>query len=416
QRDAEVTMVFVQSTAREENIVTYFEERDTEKTKEVFSDFFKRIATMPEVVRVNVYDLEGTVIWSDDARLINHRFMPNPELIRALSGELAVASGTSGKPIKAEHVFDHDALYFAEMYIPIWNEDETQVVGVFEVYKVPLMLFKAIKRGNRLVWSSAVIGGFFLYASLFWIVRRAAYVMREQQEQLVESEKLTVVGELTSAVIHGIRNPLTSMRSSAEVALETNSPSWLHRAAKEMTLEGDRLTASIRELQAYSETSGGTFTSIPFNEFLRSTLGSLEKKLKQFEINVTLELQEQAPKIDAEEAPLRQVFTSLVENAVEAMPKGGELTISSRVMEGNRLEIRIIDTGIGIPEEEMKNIFKPFFTSKRKGVGVGLPLAKRILERHNGRIHLTSRVGSGTTVLIEMPLSEIIVPETVTTH
>ncbi|MFQ5597074.1 MAG: sensor histidine kinase [Nitrospiria bacterium] len=416
QRDAEVTKAFVQSTARQENIVTYFEERNIDKTNEVFNDFFSRIATMPEVVRVYVYDVDGNVIWSDDPRLIDHNFMPNPELIQALSGKLTVSSGISGKPTKAEHVFEQEATFFAEVYIPIWNEDESEVIGVFEVYKVPLMLFNTIKRGNRLVWASAAIGGFFLYASLFWIVRRAAYVMRDQQAQLVESEKLSVVGELTSAVIHGIRNPLASMRSSAEVALETDSPSWLHQAAQEMTLEGDRLAASIRELQFYSGTSGGTYTSIPFNELLRSTLRSLEKKLKQNEINITLDLKEPTPKIDADEAQLRQVFTSLVENALEAMSKGGKLTISSLVTEENRLEIQIIDTGIGIPEDEIKNVFKPFFTSKRKGVGVGLSLAKRILEHHNGKIRLTSHLGSGTTIRIELPLSKTDVSETLATH
>jgi two-component system sensor histidine kinase HydH len=332
--------------------------------------------------------------------------MPNPELIRALSGELAVESGTSGKPVKAEHVFDKEVPYFAEFYIPIWNKDETKVVGVFEVYKVPLMLFNTITRGNHLVWSSAVIGGFFLYASLFWIVRRASNVMQKQQEQLVESEKLTVVSELTAAVIHGIRTPLASMRSSAEVALETDAPSWLHQTAREMTLEGDRLAASIRELQVYSEMSEGNYTPVSFNPFLSSTLGTLEKKLKQSEVHVTLDLQVAAPHIDMDEESLRQAFTSLVENAAEAMPKGGKLTISNRAMEGNQLEIKIIDTGIGIPEGEMENIFKPFFTSKRKGVGVGLSLSKRILEGHGGKIHLESRLGFGTTVRIELPLSK----------
>ncbi|HIE64323.1 MAG: ATP-binding protein [Nitrospira sp.] len=406
--DAEVTMAFVQSTAREENLISYFEDKDTEKTKDVFIGFFNRISTMPEVVRVNVYDLEGTVIWSDDKRMINHRFMPNPELIRALSGELVVESGTSGKPVKAEHVFDQEVPYFAEFYFPIWSEDERKVVGVFEVYKVPLMLFSAISRGNRLIWRSAVIGGLFLYATLFWIVRRAADVMQEQQEQLIESEKLTVVGDLTSAVIHGIRNPLASMRSSAEVALETDAPSWLHQTAREMTLEGDRLAASIRELQVYSEKSDGTYTSMPFNGFLHSTLESLGKKLKQYEIKMTLDLQAHTPNIDADAERLHQVFISLIENAIEAMPKGGELAISTRAMEEDRLDIRMTDTGIGIPEEVMKNVFKPFFTSKRKGVGVGLSLAKRILEDHGGKIHLENRPGSGTTVWIEMPLSKTV--------
>ncbi|MFQ5598783.1 MAG: hypothetical protein ACE5GK_12130, partial [Nitrospiria bacterium] len=151
---------------------------------------------MPEVVRINVYDTKGDVIWSDDNRLIGFNFMRNPELIEALSGNVAFASGMSWKPIKGEHVFDEVVPYFAEFYIPIWDEVEKNVIGVFEVYKVPLILFGAIQRGNWIVWTSTVLGGLFLYASLFWIVRRAVSVIRRQEEERVASEKFSAIGEL----------------------------------------------------------------------------------------------------------------------------------------------------------------------------------------------------------------------------
>ncbi|MFQ5779689.1 MAG: sensor histidine kinase [Nitrospiria bacterium] len=403
-RDAEVTMSFVQSIARAEKIDKYFEEENIGKTKGAFEEVFHRIAHMPEVVRANVYDAKGDVIWSDDDRLIGHNFMPNPELIEALTGKLVFAAGLSGKPMKGEHVFDVEAPYFAEIYIPIWSETERRVIGVIEIYKVPLLLFTAIKRGNWLVWASAAVGGLFLYASLFWVVRRAASVIRRQQAQLVESERLTVVGEMASAVAHGIRNPLASIRSSAELALEIGSPSIFRQTANDIMLETDRLAGWIKELLVFSGTSAGKFTSILINDLIRLTLESYEQELKQNEIKVNFNLHEPSPKIQGEEIPIRHVFTSLISNALEAMPDRGELAIESRIRDGNEVEIKVKDTGKGIPEEMIRKVFHPFFTTKQNGVGVGLSLAKRIVERHNGAILLTSQEGCGTTVGIRLPL------------
>ncbi|WDT73573.1 MAG: hypothetical protein MPW17_21760 (plasmid) [Candidatus Manganitrophus sp.] len=293
QRDAVVTMEFVQTIAQAENTRSYFETNDPGKTKTVFEAFFKQIATMPEMVRANVYNSNGSILWSDDDRFIGHRFNPNPQLETALSGRLAVTSGTSGKSSKPEHVFDQEVPFFVEIYIPIWNLPENKVVGVVEVYKVPLTLFHAIQRGNQLVWLSAGLGGIFLYCSLYWIVRRAARVIRRQQEQLVESETMAAIGEMASAVAHGIRNPLASIRSSAEVALEENPP--FRATAEEIIHETDRIEDWIREMLVYSKPPSGTPASIRINDLIQSTLDSLDREMKKRSVKPTLILEPSSP-------------------------------------------------------------------------------------------------------------------------
>lgn len=404
QRDAVVTMEFVQTIAQAENTHSYFETDDPGKTKTFFEAFFKQIATMPEVVRANVYNSNGSILWSDDDRFIGHRFSPNPQLKTAFSGELAVTSGTSGKSSKPEHVFDQEVPFFAEIYVPIWNRPENKVVGVVEVYKVPLTLFHAINRGNRLIWLSAGLGGLFLYVSLFWIVRRAARVIRLQQEQLVESETMAAVGEMASAVAHGIRNPLASIRSSAEVALEENSP--FRATAEEIIHQTDRIEDWIRELLVYSKPVSGTPASIRINDLIQSTLESLDREIKKRNVKSTLTLEPASPLVHADENLLRHVLISLIANALDAMPKGGELTVSGRIEKSaGRVEISIKDTGNGIPRERMDKIFKPFYTTKPKGMGVGLSLAKRIIERHGGALRLESEEGVGTTVSLLLPIA-----------
>ncbi|MCG3117657.1 MAG: ATP-binding protein [Candidatus Manganitrophus sp. SA1] len=404
QRDAVVTMEFVQTIAQAENTRSYFETNDPGKTKTVFEAFFKQIATMPEMVRANVYNSNGSILWSDDDRFIGHRFNPNPQLETALSGRLAVTSGTSGKSSKPEHVFDQEVPFFVEIYIPIWNLPENKVVGVVEVYKVPLTLFHAIQRGNQLVWLSAGLGGIFLYCSLYWIVRRAARVIRRQQEQLVESETMAAIGEMASAVAHGIRNPLASIRSSAEIALEENPP--FRVTAEEIIHETDRIEDWIREMLVYSKPPSGTPASIRINDLIQSTLDSLDREMKKRSVKPTLILEPSSPLVHADEALMRHVLISLIANSLDAMPEGGELRVSSQNQKNaDRVEISIKDTGSGIPKAQMDKVFKPFYTTKSKGMGVGLSLAKRIVERHGGTLRLESKEGLGTTVSLHIPLA-----------
>ncbi len=402
-RDAVVTMEFVQSIAQTENASRYFGPgHEPGKVKATFEEFFRRIATMPEVVRAIVYGRDGAVIWSDNERFIGRRFLPNPQLEEALTGEITVRSGHSGKSLKPEHIMDPDVPFFAEIYIPIRDSDQ-EVVGVVEVYKVPVTLFEAIERGNRLVWINAAIGGLFLFATLFWIVRRADRVIHRQQERLVGSETLAAVGELASTVAHGIRNPLSSIRSSAEVALEKNQLPFYREASSDIMVEIDRLENWIRELLTYSRPVSAAPVPVRIDEVIRTTLESFDRDIKKHNIKVDLDLRP-VPVVSTDETLLRHVVMSLITNALEAMPSGGLLVVSAQeIPEREVIEVRIKDTGVGIPPEKMDKVFRPFYTTKPTGLGMGLPLAKRIIERQGGTITLASQERVGTTVSLRIP-------------
>jgi signal transduction histidine kinase len=100
---------------------------------------------------------------------------------------------------------------------------------------------------------------------------------------------------------------------------------------------------------------------------------------------------------------MKRVFVNIIKNAVDAMPKGGKLTIESRKSNGD-MEIVFSDTGAGMSEETLKNIFKPLFTTKAKGMGFGLPICKRFVEAHGGKIHVRSTVGKGSTFIVTLPI------------
>jgi signal transduction histidine kinase len=425
ERDGVVTMQFVQSALealqpgsavvvngqahrQEAPFVDFFGREHQAPMKAVFEDFFQRLVLMPEVVRANVYAQDGTIIWSSHPDLIGHRFADNPELVRALTGKLAIKTGLVEQHRKAEHVpFTGNMRYFAESYLPIWNNERRAVMGVVEVYKIPDALFHAINQGQRLVWGSAIIGGVFLYGILFGIVRRATLLIRQQQEQLVASETMAALGEMASAVAHNLRNPLASIRSSAEVAAEEEDSCLRRQNTEDIIIVVDRLEGWIRELLTYARPLHHTPAPLQLHTMLQQAVQQFDKDLERHNITLTLEVPVTLPPMLADAHLLQHAVHSLISNAIEAMPHGGTLTITAQFTPGrHQVDLCIRDTGSGIAAEQIAKVFRPFFTTKRKGLGIGLPLARRIIERHGGTITLRSTIGHGTTVIVQLPVTE----------
>jgi two-component system sensor histidine kinase HydH len=309
---------------------------------------------------------------------------------------------------KAEHVeFAQDVSRFVEYYIPIWDTPKHTIVGVVEVYKTPHALFAAIAKGQRLVWGSAIAGGLFLYASLFWIVRRATQLIQRQQEQLVEAETMATVGEMASTIAHNLRNPLASIRSSAEIALEEDASPLIQEIAQGIILAVDRLEQWIRELVGYVRPLPHTHMPVQLNSIIQNTLQDVQTAISNQHVKLIVDLTEPLPLLSADAGLLQQACHSVIVNALEAMPNGGTLTIKSLLStNGKYIQLDMRDSGVGIPQDQLEKIFRPFFTTKRKGLGVGLSLVKRIVERHGGTIVLTSEEKRGTTVSFAFPRTE----------
>ena len=423
-RDGMVTMQFVQGITHIYDPTGYFVAQLSPVTTQhstattspagaagsniAMENFFTHIVAMPEVVRANVYNSDSKVIWSSQADLIGKRYLDNPELHAALTGQLIVKTATVNPRRKAEHVeFAQDVSRFVEYYIPIWDTPKQQIIGVVEVYKVPHALFEAIAKGHRLVWGSAIAGGLFLYASLFWIVRRATELIRRQQEQLVEAETMVTVGEMASAIAHNLRNPLAAIRSSAEIALEEDVSPLVQEIGQDIILTVDRLEQWIRELLVYVRPLSHAHLPVQLNTIIQNTLQDMQTAMSNQHVKLIVELTEPLPPLLADASLLQQACHSVIVNALEAMPDGGTFTIRSLLSpNGKYIQLDMSDSGTGIPKDQLDKIYRPFFTTKRKGLGVGLSLVKRIVERHGGTIELTSEEKRGTTVSFAFPRME----------
>ncbi len=206
ERDAEVSQEFLDGIVRAEQTWTYFVDPAQESSRVPLESFFNHIARLPGVVRANVFDANGAILWSTDATLIGRRFDDNKELGRALRGRVVVESGTTEGMTKAEHVAleTHAAGgRFLDVYLPVWDQDRQRVIGAVEIYRLPDALFRAIDPGVRLIRTASVLSSLLLYGALTWIVARARQTVLRQQAKLREAELNIEHGAPPSVLVRG---------------------------------------------------------------------------------------------------------------------------------------------------------------------------------------------------------------------
>ncbi len=404
RRDAVVMRQFVERIAQHHDPHDYFTNPGTIASLPL-NDFFNDIAHMPDVARINAYGLDHRIVWSSDPGLHGKTFKENEELEEALLGELVIEKGAVDAPGKAEHVFfGRDIDWFVENYIPIRDAKSKAILGVVEIYRIPRALNESISKGRQMVWASIFAGGAFLYLSLFWIVRRAQKLIDSQQQALLKQERLSTVGELASSVAHSIRNPIASIRSSAELAQGCSDDPEINDSLQDIIGEVDRFDGWIRELLTFASEPGDANATAPVEEVVSSAQRENAPRAARQGVEIETRIRETLPTVRGEPRLLVQVLNSLIANSLDAMPQGGKLTLDVATA-GNSVRITVADSGFGIPADKIDGLFDPLVSHKQGGLGVGLALARQIVQRYAGQISLRSEPGQGTTVTIELPLA-----------
>jgi len=224
------------------------------------------------------------------------------------------------------------------------------------------------------------------------------------EEQRLKLEKLATIGELATMVAHDLRNPLTSIRN-ASFYIKKSCPQQSNVECKtnlEMvnTIERETLFANdiINELLDFASSRQLQKSRQNLSEIIEHsiTINHVPENMK-IERNLARKVT-----VEADEKQLERVFLNLIKNAAQAMPKGGKLEITMKETK-DTVEVVFADTGTGITEENMDKIFTPFFTTKAKGIGLGLPICKRIVEEHGGTITVKSKINQGAIFTIKLP-------------
>ncbi|MBL0390727.1 hypothetical protein JJ685_06170 [Ramlibacter monticola] len=408
RREGEVSMEFIRNLLVTDHSAAFLNHPQDKELRDRFMGSMEHLETMTEPVRANAFSADGTVVWSTDKALMGRRDADNPELQEALHGDLVVHSGTLGS---SHEKLEHEGLsqqthYYVESYIPILAGDKsTKVIGVLELYKIPVQLSAAIHAAVLQLWVACAGSAVVLFLALNGVVGRADRVMREQQARLSESQALASAVELAGAVAHNLRNPLASIRTAAEMM--DGSPA--HQAEQQehrddIIASVDRANRWITELVRVSHATQLPLAPVPPTPMWHDCLEELQPEMNRQ--RVVWHLQEgDAPDVVAHAPMLRQILLSVLANAIEAMPRGGPLAISWQEQEG-QLHMTVDDSGSGIREEVRQALFRPFFSTKSGGLGIGLALARRTLAQWQGTIDLFSRPnGAGTRVVITLPVA-----------
>jgi signal transduction histidine kinase len=233
--------------------------------------------------------------------------------------------------------------------------------------------------------------------------------LNEAQERLVRSEKLAVVGKLASGVGHELRNPLGSIRNALFIIKKKtantrglNDDQKVNQLVEIIEKETDRSIKIVNDLLGFSRTAKPAVSPTNIRSLIESSISRLKLPEK---IKKVIQVEDSLPLIPVDANQIEQVLINLIQNALDAMPNGGWLTILAQ-REDTFLVITITDTGCGVPDTVKNKIFDPLFTTKPKGIGLGLAISLNIIQRHEGFIDLQSKEGEGTSFTIKLPITK----------
>jgi two-component system, NtrC family, sensor kinase len=233
---------------------------------------------------------------------------------------------------------------------------------------------------------------------------------RQNQEKLIRSDRLAMIGQLAAGVAHEINNPLASILLFSRLVAQQVPPNGrVKENLDRIEKETKRCHSIVQSLLDFSRQHEPTVESVDINSLLDSTLKLFESQYLFHNIQLVKNLNPSLNAIQADPSQLQQVFMNIIINAVDAMKGKGRLTIETGFSsEDGQIDISISDTGCGIPSENISRIFDPFFTTKGvgHGTGLGLSVSYGIIQRHNGDISVSSSPGVGSTFTITLPIKE----------
>jgi len=228
------------------------------------------------------------------------------------------------------------------------------------------------------------------------------------RNQMADYEKLSALSQLALGAAHEINNPLLGITSYLELLLDEEEDVEKKTRSKEVLDSAYRISETIRGLLNFARPTPPKFTKISLNKLITETVSFLHHQPLFRKIKFEKFLSEAVPQITADTNQVRQVLINILINAAQAMPDGGSIAITTEKVKFEELvEIRVIDTGIGILPEHLKRVFEPFFTTKKgEGTGLGLSISYSYVKNHNGQITIKSEVNNGTEVKIVLPIRQ----------
>jgi PAS domain S-box-containing protein len=355
------------------------EELDTTKEQE------KRLSTLINsmVDFVNFKDGEGRWIQSNDFGLKLFQ-LEDVDYFGKKDSELAEYTNFYGDALRNCEVSDEETwnkgvITRCEEVVP--RPDGTE--KIFDTIKVPLFHEDGTREG-------------------LVIIGRDITTLRQTEERLNRTEKLSVVGELSASVAHEIRNPLTSLKGFVQLLQMEDDK---HQDYYQIMLdELNRINHIVGELLLLAKPQHLKYSKLAIQKILNDVISLLAVEASLYNVQIESNFPREDIILECEPNQLKQLFINLIKNSIEASNSDSKILISLNRIEQDKIAITVKDNGCGISKERLQKIGEPFYSSKEKGTGLGLTVSYKIVQSHNGHINFDSEQGSGTTVNITLPV------------
>lgn len=301
--------------------------------------------------------------------------------------------------------------------------DAVAIILFFAVIVVSILAYYLIKPVRALVEATKRIAGGDLHheipiqsrdelGDLTSAFNHMVKTLARTQNELIRSEKLISLGRLSAGVAHEVRNPLNAMKGAIEYLQRRRGEDRLVNEYTQLVSEEiDRLSQFVSEFLYFAKELTPKPTPTDINDLISTALNLFHEEARKKSVRFHLNLSSDIPVTFIDPAQMTQVVLNLLINAMDALPAGGDITISSGLLpppgkSAGEARIRVVveDNGVGMTVDQSRNIFDPFFTTKDAGTGLGLPISLGIVENHGGQIQVASHEGSGTSIIIEWPL------------
>jgi signal transduction histidine kinase len=376
------------------------------------ADSFRALTRLPGFFEIKVFGPDRKIVWSNDPELIGTAKTHNPESVNlALTENLPSAFNPALSVPNVARLI--------EFYIPFKLAAASgPVTGVVSLYRSSGPIDAAVRRGVLLLWTLFGITGLVMYGalySLFLAVYRSRREIRSQfatlsdtHRRLIQTEKLSAMGQMVSEIAHQLNNPLVGVINLAELAeREIGNPARVKELLGEVRRAGEHCREYVQRVLQLSQLTRSEQQPADISRLARDTVGFFQQSLGS-RPSVTIEAPPEPLISDVDENLVRNALFNLIHNASQADPDGRVLvSIAREPCDGRAgVSIAVSDHGSGFPPETADKLFTPFFTTRRGGTGLGLSIAQHIAILHGGTISAENRPEGGARFTIWIPATE----------